>query len=112
MTSLLGLIGTAIPTNDPSQARGRRAPSLQLLRQPDSSETNLMDSRQRDSRSVVASNVLRRRRFLVLLGVSLGSVGSVACGGGGGALATPTPFAFPGTKEGHDACVANCSGGR
>ena len=71
-----------------------------------------MHSGKSASRPVAESNVVQRRRFLVLLAVSLGSVGSVACGGGDGALATPTPFAFPGTKEGHDACVANCSGGR
>ena len=71
-----------------------------------------MHSGKSASRPVAESNVVQRRRFLALLAVSLGSVGSVACGGGDGALATPTPFAFPGTKEGHDACVANCSGGR
>lgn len=71
-----------------------------------------MESRKRASRSVVASNVLQRRRFLTLLGMSLGSLGTAACGGGSGVAATPTPFSFPGTKEGHDACVANCSGGR
>lgn len=70
-----------------------------------------MDSRQGEARSVGVSKELQRRRFLVLMGVSLSSVGLVACGGGDGD-AYPTPFAFPGTKEGHDACVANCSGGR
>ena len=71
-----------------------------------------MDGRQSDARSVPVLRGWQRRRFLVLLGVSLASVGSVACGSGGDANATPTPFAFPGTKAGHDACVANCSGGR
>ena len=71
-----------------------------------------MDGRTRDSRSVGASNGLQRRRFLVLLGATLASAVASACGGGGDANATPTPFAFPGTKEGHDSCVANCSGGR
>ena len=71
-----------------------------------------MDSGRSDSQSVARSSAVQRRRFLVFVGVSLGSMGSVACGGGDGAMATPTPFAFPGTKPGHDACVANCSGGR
>ena len=71
-----------------------------------------MHSGKSASRPVAGSNVVLRRRFLVLLGTSLGSVGLAACGGGDGAMATPTPFAFPGTKPGHDACVANCSGGR
>ncbi len=71
-----------------------------------------MGSGRSDSQSATRSTAVQRRRFLVLLGTSLGSVGLAACGGGDGAMATPTPFAFPGTKPGHDACVANCSGGR
>ena len=57
--------------------------------------------------------VLPRRRFLVLLGVSLGSTGLMACGGDSGSEATdtqqlPTPYSFPGTSDKdsvHDSCI-------
>lgn len=47
-------------------------------------------------------NGWKRRRFLALLGIFVLSAGSVACGDGGEADATPTPFAFPATRPGHD----------
>ncbi len=61
--------------------------------------------------------VLPRRRFLVLLGVSLGSTGLMACGGDGGGDSggeatdtqqLPTPYSFPGTSDKdslHDSCI-------
>ena len=61
-----------------------------------------MDSRRGDSRGMPELNGWKRRRFLALLGISLLSAGSVACGDGGEADATPTPFAFPATRPGHD----------
>ena len=75
-----------------------------------------MDGRQGDSRSVDVLKVLQRRRFLVLLGVSLGSVGLVACGGDGGgdrssdesASQLPTPYSFPGNTDKdniHSSCI-------
>ena len=69
-----------------------------------------MDSRQGDSRSIALLKVVQRRRFLVLLGVSLGSAGLVACGGGSDENANkiPTPYSFPGNTDKdnvHSSCI-------
>ena len=61
-----------------------------------------MDTRRDDRQGIPELNGWKRRQFLALLGFSLLSVGSVACGDGGEAHATPTPFAFPATRPGHD----------
>ena len=57
--------------------------------------------------------VLPRRRFLILLGVSLSSAALAACGGDGDGEETaaqqlPTPYSFPGTSDKdsvHDSCI-------
>lgn len=64
--------------------------------------TNGLDTRQGDPPGMPALNGWKRRQFLALLGISALSVGSVACGAGGEAPTTPTPFAFPATRPGHD----------
>lgn len=61
-----------------------------------------MDSRQSDSRGGQALDDRKRRQFLAFLGISLASIGPGGCGGAGQAEATPTPFAFPATRPGHD----------
>ena len=61
-----------------------------------------MDTRRGDRRGIPELNGRKRRQLLALLGISLLSFGSVACGDGGEASATPTPFAFPATRPGHD----------
>lgn len=61
-----------------------------------------MDTRRGDGRGMPELNGRKRRQFLSLLGIFLLSAGSVACGDGGKADATPTPFAFPATRLGHD----------
>lgn len=90
---------------------------LQLLRRSDSSGTKLMASRRVERPSVHDSKAWQRRRFLVLLGLSLTSAGLAACGGDGGgdggsqAIDTqqlPTPYSFPGTSDKdsvHDSCI-------
>lgn len=72
-----------------------------------------MASRRDEPPSVHDSKAWRRRRFLVLLGVSLTSAGLAACGGDGGGAAIdtqqlPTPYSFPGTSDKdsvHDSCI-------
>ena len=76
-----------------------------------------MASRRSEATSVHGPKVWQRRRFLVLLGVSLSSAGLAACGGDGGgdsgSEATdtqqlPTPYSFPGTSDKdsvHDSCI-------
>ena len=61
-----------------------------------------MDSRQGGWLGGQGLNGRKRRQFLAFLGFSLVCIGSVGCGGGGQAIATPTPFAFPATRPGHD----------
>ena len=61
-----------------------------------------MDTRRGDRRGIPELNGRKRRQFLALLGISVLSAGSVACGAAGDAHATPTPFAFPATRPGHD----------
>lgn len=77
-----------------------------------------MASRRVEPPLVHDSKAWQRRRFLVLLGLSLTSAGLAACGGdgggdGGGAQAIdtqqlPTPYSFPGTSDKdsvHDSCI-------
>ena len=72
-----------------------------------------MASRRSEATSVHGPKVWQRRRFLVLLGVSLSSAALAACGGDGDGEETaaqqlPTPYSFPGTSDKdsvHDSCI-------
>jgi hypothetical protein len=45
---------------------------------------------------------VRRRRFLVVAGVTMGSLGLIGCGGAADdPHAPPTPYSFPGAKPGN-----------